>query len=87
MKQTNLETLAACYKSLKEMQDTFDNMMCEEEQAYNALSKSDQEGKPGERLGFEIDAFDNISYLILEVTNFIEENLGDRLGLASTVSK
>ena len=83
MKRTNLETLAACYKTLKEMQDTFDNMMCEEERAFDALSESDQEGEPGERLGFEIDAFDNISYLIFEVTDFIEQNLGDRLGLES----
>ena len=81
MKQTNLDTLAACYKTLVKMQDTFDDMMCEEEKAFDALSKSDREGEPGERLGFEIDAFDNISYLIFEVRTFIEENLGDRLGL------
>ena len=81
MKQTNLETLAACYKTLMEMQETMEEMMIEEENAFNALPESDQEGEPGERLGFEIDAFDNINYLLFEVTDFIEQSLGDRLGL------
>ncbi len=42
-------------------------------------SEGDKEGEPGDRLGFEIDALDNIDYLIGEVIHFIEDNLGDRL--------
>lgn len=86
MKQTSLETLSASYKSLKEIHQTLVNVMCEEEKEYDKLSKSDRQGEPGEILGFEIDAFDNIDYLLDQAITFIEENLGDRLGLESTES-
>ena len=86
MKQTSLETLSASYKSLKEIHQTLVNVMCEEEKEYDKLSKSDRQGEPGEILGFEIDAFDNIDYLLDQAITFIEENLGDRLGLESSES-
>ena len=79
MKENNLKTLSAYYKSLKEMEDKFTDMMIEEELNFEKLPESDQHGEPGERLGFEIDALDNIIYLVGEVTRFIEENLEDRL--------
>ena len=84
MKQTSLETLSTSYKSLKEIHQTLVNVMCEEEEEYDKLSKGDREGEPGDTLGFEIDAFDNIDYLLDQAITFIEENLGDRLGLEST---
>lgn len=86
MKQTSLETLSASYKSLKEIHQTLVNVMCEEEKEYDKLSKDDRQGEPGEILGFEIDAFDNIDYLLDQAISFIEENLGDRLGLESSES-
>lgn len=79
MKTTSLETLSASYKSLKEIQDRLLNVMAEENVNYDLLPKSDQEGEIGEALGFEIDALDNIDYLLGEVITYIEENLGDRL--------
>jgi hypothetical protein len=80
MTSTNLETLSACYRSLKEIQERLLNVMTEEDRNFDLLPKSDQEGEAGEKLGFEIDALDNIDYLLGEVISFIEENLGDRLG-------
>ncbi len=79
MNNTHRETLVACYKSLKEIQEKLDHVMKEEEEAFDRLQKDDQEGEAGDTLGFEIDAFDNIDYLLGEVISFIEENLGDRI--------
>ena len=79
MKKTNLETLSTSYKSLKEIHGTISNMVSDEEKNYDQLSQNEQEGEPGEKLGFEIDALDNIEYLLDEVISFIEDNLGDRL--------
>ena len=79
MNTSNLETLSACYKSLKEIQERLIKVMAEEDKNFDLLPKSDQEGEAGEKLGFEIDALDNIDYLLGEVITFIEENLGDRL--------
>ena len=86
MNKTNQETLSACYKSLKEIQETLTKVMAEEEAAYDQLLETERAGEPGEILGFEIDAFDNIDYLLDQVITFIEENLGDRLGLESAES-
>ena len=79
MKKSNLETLSASYKSLKEIHGTVSKIMCDEEKHYDQLSKSEREGEPGDTLGFEIDALDNIEYLLDEAISFIEDNLGDRL--------
>jgi hypothetical protein len=79
MKITNLETISASLKSLKEIQGKLQDAMIDEENEYEKLSESDRQGEPGDQLGFEIDALDNIDYLIDEVITFIEENLGDRL--------
>ena len=79
MKKTNLESVSASLKSLKEIRGTISKIMCDEEKNYDQLSQSEQEGEPGEKLGFEIDALDNIEYLLDEVISFIEDNLGDRL--------
>lgn len=86
MNKTNQETLSTCYKSLKEIQETLTKVMAEEEAAYDQLLETERAGEPGETLGFEIDAFDNIDYLLDQVITFIEENLGDRLGLESAES-
>lgn len=77
MDNAHRETLSACYRSLKEIQDKLGKVMKEEEDAFDRLQKDEQEGAAGETLGFEIDAFDNIGYLLDEVISFIEENLGD----------
>lgn len=79
MKISNLETLSASYKSLKEIQKKLQDVMIDEENELEKLSESDHKGEPGAQLGFEIDALDNIDYLIDQVIDFIEENLGDRL--------
>ena len=79
MNENNLKTLSSYYKSLKEMENKFTDMMIEEEKNFDKLPKSDQAGEPVKRLGFEIDALDNTIYLLSEVTGFIEENLDDRL--------
>lgn len=79
MDNAHRETLSACYRSLKEIQDKLGKVMKEEEEAFDQLQKDDQEGEAGETLGFEIDAFDNIDYLLGEVISFIEENLGNRI--------
>ncbi len=79
MNNTHRETLSACYNSLKEIQAKLSNVMREEEETFDRLKKDDQEGEAGETLGFEIDAFDNIDYLLGEVITFIDENLGDRI--------
>lgn len=46
MKQTSLDTLSTSYKSLKEIQETLNKVMCEEEKEYDKLPKSDREGSP-----------------------------------------
>ena len=79
MKKTNLETLSASYKSLKEIRGTVSKIMCDEEKHYDQLSQSERDGEPGDTLGFEIDALDNIEYLLDEAISSIEDNLGDRL--------
>ena len=79
MKKENIETIATYLATLKAMQDKFADMENEEDRNYELLSESDKAGEPGDRLGFEIDALDNIDYLIGEVISFIEDNLGDRL--------
>ena len=79
MKTNNLETLSASYKSLNEIRGTISKMLCDEEKHYDQLSQSEREGEPGDTLGFEIDALDNIEYLLDEAISFIEDNLGDRL--------
>lgn len=80
MNTSNLETLSECYKSLKEIQERLLKVMSEENINFDLLPKSDQEGEAGEKLGFEIDALDNIDYLLGEVITYMDENLGDRLG-------
>ena len=79
MDNSHRETLTACFISLKEIREKLDKVMTEEEEAVGRLQKDDQEGEAGETLGFEIDAFDNIDYLLGEVISFIEENLGSSL--------
>ena len=79
MKKSNLEALSASYKSLKEIRGTVSKIMCDEEKHYDQLSQSERDGEPGDTLGFEIDALDNIEYLLDEAISFIEDNLGDRL--------
>ncbi len=79
MNNTHREILSACYQSLKEIQEKLSKVMREEEETFDRLQKDDQEGEAGETLGFEIDAFDNIDYLLGEVITFIDENLGDRI--------
>ena len=79
MKNNNLRTLSASLSSLKEIQGKLQDVMIDEEKNYDQLSQSEQEGEPGEKLGFEIDTLDNIEYLLDEVISFIEDNLGDRL--------
>ena len=80
MKKTNLETLSSCYNSLKGIREKLVNVMSEEEENFNLLPDKEKEGEAGDELGFEIDALDNIDYLLGEVITFIEDNLGDRLG-------
>lgn len=75
MNTNNQGILSSCYKSLKEIQETLSKAMNEEEKAFDKLPESDQTGEQGEQLGFEIDAFDNIIYLLEEVVSFIDENL------------
>lgn len=79
MKQSYIETLSASFKSLKEIRSTVSKIMCDEEKHYDQLSQSEREGELGDTLGFEIDALDNIEYLLDEAISFIEDNLGDRL--------
>ena len=79
MNNTHREILSACYQSLNEIQEKLSKVMREEEETFDRLQKDDQEGEAGETLGFEIDAFDNIDYLLGEVITFIDENLGDRI--------
>ena len=79
MKRINLETVSAGLKSLKRIQGKMQDVMIDEEKEYEKLSESERKGEPGAQLGFEIDALDNIDYLIDEVITFIEENLGDRM--------
>ena len=79
MKKENIETIATYLAALKEMQENVVIMENEEDKNYDLLSEADKAGEPGERLGFEVDALDNIDYLIGEVISFIEDNLGDRL--------
>lgn len=79
MKKENIETIATYLATLKAMQDKVVDMENEEDKNYELLSESDKASEPGDRLGFEIDALDNIEYLIGEVISFIEDNLGDRL--------
>ena len=79
MNQTNLEILSSCYKSLNEIRETLCNVMTEEEGHFDQLTQSEREGEPGDKLGFEIDALDNIDYLLGVAITFIEDNLGDRL--------
>ena len=79
MKKENIETISAYLATLKAMQEKVVDMENEEDRNYELLPEIDKEGEPGDRLGFEIDALDNIDYLIGEVIRFIEDNLGDRL--------
>ena len=79
MDKTSQETLSKCYNSLKEIQETIVNMLNKLDHDYDSLPESEQAGKAGEQLGFEVDALDNVDYLLDEVITFMEENLGDRL--------
>lgn len=79
MKKENIETIATYLATLKAMREKVVDMENEEDRNYDLLSESDKAGEPGDLLGFEIDALDNIDYLIGEVISFIEDNLGDRL--------
>ena len=79
MDKTSQETLSHCFNSLKEIQETVIGIMDKLEQDYESLPESEQAGKAGEQLGFEVDALDNVDYLLDEVITFMEENLGDRL--------
>lgn len=79
MDKTSQETLTKCFNSLKEIQESVIDMMNKLEQDYDKLPESEQEGETGERLGFEVDALDNVDCLLDELISFMEENLGDRL--------
>ncbi|MBR4134001.1 MAG: hypothetical protein IKU04_05710 [Bacteroidales bacterium] len=79
MDKTSQETLSKCFNSLKVIHETIIKMMNNLEQDYDKLPESEQEGETGEQLGFEVDALDNVDYLLDEVITFMEENLGDRL--------
>ena len=46
MNENNLKTLSSYYKSLKEMENKFTDMMIEEEKNFDKLPKSDQAGEP-----------------------------------------
>ena len=80
MKKVNQETVSACYKSLKAIQKTLVDVMIDEDREFEKLPESDQAGEPGETIGFEVDALDNVDYLLDEVITFIEENLGACIG-------
>lgn len=79
MDKTSQETLTKCFNSLKEIQETIIIMINKLDQDFDNLPESEQAGKIGEQLGFEVDALDNVDYLLDEVITFMEDNLGDRL--------
>ena len=79
MDNTSQETLLKSYNSLKEIKETVIGIMNKLDHDYDSLLESEQAGKIGEQLGFEVDALDNVDYLLDEVITFMEENLGDRL--------